>query len=430
MTRATHLAALLAAFTAGAVTTAAVHTRAAPDPAARFRALDAFAEALTLIQRRYVAPVQERDLVADAIAGMTHGLDVHSAFLPARRYQRVQQDNEGELIDVGLTLVGGAVEPSDPRRPPWPRVVAVAPGSPAALAGVQPGDEVQAIGPRATAEPGAARSLRTLQQLLRGAAGSRVTLALRRAGWKRARSLELVRARRHVASLRSIVVGEVGVLTVAAFTEHSSAELRAELRALERAGARALVLDLRDNPGGLVEQAVAVADLFLDDGVIVTVRERDRTTRHFAHAGAVTLPLYVVVNAGTASAAEIVAASLQEHERAVLVGETTYGKGTLQTLYSLGDGSGLKLTTGWLLTPAGNLLESKGIQPNVKVGGELPGANVPATSSSQTPSARVANGATIGPGFDDDPQLVAALALARNSVRGSPPIGRRGLAKP
>jgi carboxyl-terminal processing protease len=433
---------LAAAFLAGAVTATAVWAVAAPpsSPAptssaararARYLALDTFAHALALIQSSYVDPVDERELLYDAIAGMASQLDLHSSFLRPHRYQRLQEDTEGEFGDVGLSLVEGAIDPSNPRRPPWPQVAEVAANSPAATAGVQAGDYLVAIDGAPTAELrnvllGAAAS----QARLRGASGTRVTVAVLRVGWRRPRPLPLVRLQLKLATVKQRSDGEVGVLTISRFSESTAADARAALASLQRAGARALVLDLRGNPGGVVDQAIAVADLFLDRGTIVSVRERSRTERRAAHAGAVTQPLVALVDGGTASAAEIVAAALLDNGRATIAGEPTYGKGTVQTLFDLEEGAGLKVTTGRYYTPAGNQLESNGIQPHVKLMRNIPEGNVPRMSSSQTPGVRARNGATIAAGFDADPQLVAAVALARNSVRGSSRVEGRGPAEP
>lgn len=439
-----------AAFLAGAVTATAFWTFAAPaaprepaSSAARFRALDTFAHALSLIRSSYVDPVDERELLFDAIAGMASQLDVHSSFLRPQRYQRLQEDTEGEFGDAGIALREGAVDPADPRRPPWPIVVDVAAGSPAAAAGVQVGDALVAIDGQVTAEMRAVKiGARAAAGRLRGASGTRVVVSVARVGWRRPKSLTLVRAQLKQLTVKQRLAGDVGVLAISRFSESTAADARAALSALERGGAKALVLDLRDNPGGIVDQAIAVADLFLDSGVIVSVRERSATTRRTAHAGAVSLPLVALVDGGTASAAEIVAAALLDNGRATVVGEPTYGKGTVQTLFDLEDGAGLKVTTGRYLTPAGNQLESNGIRPHVKLERNIPpnnqrasagnadAGNVPDTSSSQTPSARARNGATIAAGFDADPQLVAAVALARNFVRGPSRVERRGLAEP
>jgi carboxyl-terminal processing protease len=397
----------------------------------RYRSLDAFAQALTLIESSYVDPRPERELIYDAIAGMAHNLDVHSTFLPPRRYQRLQEDTEGEFGDVGVTLIDSPVDAADPRRPPWPVVTWVSEGSPAEVAGIQVGDRLVAVNAVSTARPGSTlANADTWRSRLRGASGTRVRVTVSRVGWRTPREFAVIRAQLKVATVRQRALGEVGILTISQFSESTAADTRLALASLERASVRAVVLDLRANPGGLVDQAVAVADFFLDQGVIVTVRQRQGVERKTAHLGSFRGVLVALVDGGTASAAEIVASALMDNQRATVVGETTYGKGTVQSLYALAGGAGIKLTTGRYYTPAGNLLESNGIQPHVKVNRNIPDRNVRRTSSSQTPSAGVQNGATIALGFDDDPQLVAAVALARNFLRELSLVERRGLAKP
>jgi carboxyl-terminal processing protease len=210
----------------------------------------------------------------------------------------------------------------------------------------------------------------------------------------------------------------IGYVAIARFAEATSADTAASLARLRSARALdALVLDLRNDPGGLVDQAVAVADLFLDGGTIVTIRGRQGAVEtQTAHKGgpAVDVPIIVLVDQGTASAAEIVAAALRDNGRAKLVGVPTYGKGTVQTFYDLDDGSGLKLTTARYYTPKGNSLESKGIVPDVSVEPFTPDTIV--AGSGNGSGAKPGNGATIIDGGDDDPQLAAAVKLARQAL--------------
>ncbi|MBK7534995.1 MAG: PDZ domain-containing protein [Myxococcales bacterium] len=414
----------------GAILATALWAWATPADA-RYRAYETFAEALSIIERNYARPVQELELLRSAIAGMTAALDPRSAYLAPRRFQKVQEDTEGELADVGLLLGPPRAPALDPRQlaqPAWPEVSAVLPGSPAEAAGISPGDRLLSI----DGEPTAAATALTpgdperWRARLRGSAGTRVRLSLQRPGWRRPKEWVLVRAHRRVLSVSHRVLEEIAVITIERFVESTATEVRRALAQVEAAGAVAVVLDLRANPGGVVDQALAVADLFLEGGTMVTLHERDRKQVRVAHPGGYEGPVVVLVDAGTASAAELVAAALADNHRARLVGESTYGKGSVQTFFPLSDGSALKLTTGWYATAAGNLLESNGIQPHVKVPRNIPTRNVPRMSSSQTPSAGNPNGATIAPGFDDDPQLVAAVALARSSVPGAPNRGRRG----
>lgn len=391
-----------AGFCAGLFVGASLWAWASPTP--RLRPYEVLAEAVAILRDHYVEPLSEERLLADAIAGMVHARDPRSVYLPPARYVRAQEDTEGELADPGLELGTAATEPAAAV------VVEVVVGSPAELAGLAVGDRVLAI----DGQPAGASGLAAARRRLRGDAGTRVTVSVQRATWRRPRELTLLRAQRRATTATfSPLDKALGLVAIDRFAETTAHQAAQALVAAERAGARALVLDLRGNRGGVVDQALAVADLFLERGTLVTVVERGRRQRRVAHPGAFQGPLVVLIDRYTASAAELVAAALAEHGRARLVGEATFGKGSVQTYFPLADGSALRLTTGWYLTPNGNSLESNGIKPHVAVGSRSGPKRAGTMSSSQTPSARAPNGATIAPGFDDDPQLVAAVAVAR-----------------
>jgi len=417
VSRASHAAAfaggLIVAITVGAVAVPRQDTQ-------RFKTLDTFAQSLSLVETVYVDPVDEKALVYDAAKGMLHNLDPHSTFLPPNRYKKMRQDTEGEYGTVGITLSPGFTDEARPRVPPYPIVEDVVPGSPAAVAGVQLDDRVVAVEGEATAEPGhELREAGAWEARLRGASGTRITISVIRVGWKDARSFPLIRAQVKQPSVRDKTIEKgIGYIAISRFSEATSADTAAALARLRSAKALdALVLDLRNDPGGLVDQAVATADLFLDGGTIVTIRGRkgstETQTAHQGGAGVSIRTIIVIVDQGTASAAEILAAALRENDRAKLVGIPTYGKGTVQTFFDLDDGSGLKLTTARYYTPKGNSLESNGIVPDVRVEAFTPEEIVAGSG------AKPANDATIKDG-DDDPQLVAAVKLARMALqRGS-----------
>lgn len=420
MSRASHVAAFLAG---GAVATALLvatsaspSAHAVPQDVARFRALDAFAQALATVQTSYVDPVDEQRLLHDAARGMLHNLDPYSTFLPPRRYQELRQDTEGAYATIGVTLAPGEVDPARPRVPPYPTIDEVLAGSPAAVAGLQLDDLVTAIDGAPTAEAG--RELRDAgawEDRLRGASGTRVTLSILRAGWKSPRDFVLVRAQVKQPTVRHQVLEPgIGYLAITRFAEATSADVAVSLAKLRAQRALdALVLDLRNDPGGLVDQALLVADQFLDAGTIVSIRGRRGTEHQTAHVGglAVAVPVVVLVDEGTASAAEILAAALRDHGRAKLVGQPTYGKGTVQTFFDLEGGAGLKLTTARYYTPNGKSLESKGLIPDVQVDAFAPVEIV--ASEKPGSGARPGNGATISESGTDDPQLLAAIKLVR-----------------
>jgi len=418
VSRASHVA----AFVAGAAVACAVGARAVPRDVARFKTLDTFAQVLATVQASYVDPTDEKKLLYDASRGMLHNLDQYSTFLPPSRYKHLRQDTEGEFGGIGITLNPGEIDDARPGMPPYPSIDEVVPRSPADMAGLAPDDRVVQIEGAVTAEAGKElANAATWEARLRGASGTRVTLSVLRAGWKDPRPFTVVRQQVKLPSVRYHVIERgVGYLAIARFSEATSADTAAALAKLRAdSGLESLVLDLRADPGGLVDQAIAVADLFLDSGTIVTIRGRGGAVETAsAHKGgpAVGVPVIALVDKGTASAAEILAAALHDHGRARLVGLPTYGKGTVQTFFDLEDGAGLKLTTARYYTPKGNSLESKGLQPDVRADAFTP-EDVVVTSGNGS-GADKRSGATIDEtSGDDDPQLVVAVKLARQASR-------------
>ena len=414
MSRATHVA----SFIVGAITGSAVLAVAVPRDVARFRAFDSFAQALALIETSYVDPVDEQNLLADAMRGMLHNLDVHSTYMPPRRYQRVRQDTEGEFGSVGIVLAPGFLDDARPGVPPYPIVDELAASSPAAVAGVQLDDRVVAVDGAPTAAAGKELAEAGVWEAkLRGPSGTRVTLSILRTGWRQPRGFTLVRAQVKQESVAwRVIEPHVGYLQISRFVEATAADVTAALTALRAKHALGvLILDLRDDPGGIVDQAILVADQFLDRGTIVTIRGRKGAVEtQSAHAGGVgaQVPILALVDQGTASASEILAAALRDHGRAKLIGLPTYGKGTVQTFYDLDDGAGLKLTTARYLTPKGNFLESKGLTPDVRIEAFAPEEIVAG------PGAGSGTDATINStGEDDDPQLAAAIQMAKQMLR-------------
>jgi carboxyl-terminal processing protease len=415
LSRASHAA----AFAAGAVLATAVVASAVPRAdVTRFKTIDAFAQALATVEANYVDATDEKKLLYDAARGMLHNLDPHSTFLPPSRYQHLRQDTEGEFGGVGVTLAPGELDDARPSVPPYPTIQDVVHGSPAELAGLQLDDSLVAVDGETTAEAGhEKRDAGTWENRLRGASGTRVTVSILRTGWHDPKPFVLVRAQVKQPSVRHDVLDKgIGYLAITRFSEATGPDVVAALGKLRQQGALgALVLDLRNDPGGLVDQAIAVADQFLDSGTIVTIRGRKGSVEtQVAHKGGagVGVPIVALVDQGTASAAEILAAALHDQGRAELVGVPTYGKGTVQTFYDLEDGSGLKLTTARYYTPSGNSLESKGIIPDVTVEVFAPEEIVAGGGNGSGASPR--NDATIKPA--DDPQLAAAMKLARQAL--------------
>lgn len=418
MSRASHAA----SFLAGVVIAGCFVAQAVP-PAdvSRFKTLDTFAQALATAQTSYVDPLDEKTLIYNATRGMLHNLDQYSTFLPPKRYKNLRQDTEGEFGSIGVLLAPGMTDDARPNFPPYPTIDEIVPRSPADMAGLQLDDRVVSIDGQVTAEPGKElANSTTWEQRLRGASGTRVSLTVIRAGWKDPKPFTLVRAQIKQPSVSHRVIEKgIGYLAIARFSEATSSDTAAALAGLRKQrGLDVLVLDLRGDPGGLVDQAISVADQFLDAGTIVTIRGRQgKVETQSAHKGgpATAVPLVILVDQGTASAAEILAAALRDHGRGKLVGLQTYGKGTVQTFFDLSDGAGLKLTTARYYTPKGNSLESKGLVPDVKVDAFAPEEIVAGSSSGS--GASPAGGDTIDDEEADDPQLEAAVKLARATLR-------------
>jgi carboxyl-terminal processing protease len=426
LSRASHAAAFVAGVT---IASAFASWSAPPRDIARFKTIDAFAQALATVQTSYVDQVDEKQLLYNAARGMLHNLDQYSTFLPPNRYKNLRQDTEGEFGGTGITLSPGTLDETRPGMPPFPTIDVVVPRSPADMAGLQPDDRVVAIEGQATAEAGKELANATAWEArLRGPSGTRITISVLRAGWKDPRPFTIVRAQVKLPTVNQRVIEQrIGYLQITRFSEATSADTAAALGKLAQQNALgALVLDLRADPGGLVDQSIAVADQFLDSGTIVTIKGRAGTVEtQTAHKGglAVGVPVFILVDHGTASASEILSAALRDNGRAKLIGTQTFGKGTVQTFFDLEDGAGLKLTTARYYTPKGNSLESKGLIPDVKVD-DFAAEEITAAGGSGS-GGTTGSGATIGSGSgggkddedDDDPQLTAAVKLARMSLK-------------
>jgi carboxyl-terminal processing protease len=272
VSRASHAA----AFVAGAVAATAIAASAVPRAdVTRFRTIDAFAQALATVETNYVDPVDERKLLYDAARGMLHNLDPHSTFLPPTRYQRIRQDTEGEFGGVGITLSPGEIDDARPGVPPYPTIEQVVRGSPADVAGLQLDDAVVAVDGDVTAEQGREkRDAGAWEARMRGASGTRITLSILRTGWRDPRPFTIVRAQVKQPTVRVEPLERgIGYMAITRFSEATGPDVVSALGKLRQGGALgALVLDLRNNPGGLADQAIAVADQDLDAGTIVTIR--------------------------------------------------------------------------------------------------------------------------------------------------------------
>lgn len=320
------------------------------------------AEIVERVKRDYVEPVSDRQLMENAVRGMLAELDSHSQFLDPREYEEIRINTSGSYTGVGLELqsAGGRVG-----------VVTPIEGTPAFRAGIKPGDAILTI----DGQPLDDRNLSQAILRMRGPAGSHVALTVAREGLAAPLAFNLERSAVDVHSVRSrLLDGDYGYVRISQFSDTTAKDLRRDLARLNRAtagGVRGLVLDLRDNPGGVLDAAVDVADCFLEGGIIVTAsgRTREATFRYDAAPGDLLAgaPLVVLVNGGSASASEIVAGALQAHGRATIAGTRTFGKGSVQTVMPITGGRAIKLTTSRYFTPSGVSIQGHGITPDVEL---------------------------------------------------------------
>lgn len=319
-----------------------------------------FAEVLERVKRDYVEPVDDAVLLESAIRGMVSDLDAHSQYLDAREYRDIRISTTGSYTGIGIEVdeVGGVL-----------RVVTPIAGSPAARSGIQSGDQIIAVDGISVE---AAKLQKTIGRL-RGHAGTKVTVTVLRDD--AAIDYEMRRQIIRVASVhKELLRPSYGYIRVSQFSENTARELGRAVDELQEANGGlldGLVLDLRNNPGGVLDAAVDVSDLFLDSGVIVSADGRSFDSRftHSAHNGDILdgAAMVVLVNKGSASASEIVAGALQDHDRALVVGTATFGKGLVQTVMPLSKGRAIKLTTSRYYTPSGDSIHDVGIAPDVLV---------------------------------------------------------------
>jgi carboxyl-terminal processing protease len=319
-----------------------------------------FSEVLGIIRQNYVEPVSDGDLLKNAIRGMLSGLDPHSAYLEGDEFQELKEGTSGEFGGLGIEV---GMEDG------FVKVVSPIDDTPAQKAGIRAGDLIIRIDD--TAVKGL--TLNEAVKLMRGAPGTDITLTIVREGVERPLQIKLTRAVIKVNSVRSRTLEPgYGYLRVSQFQMDTGRKLREAVNTLKEKNSGALkglVLDLRNNPGGVLTAAVSVADAFLSDGLIVYTEGRgpEAEQRFSATPGDILdgVPIVVLVNAGSASASEIVAGALQDNGRAIIMGERTFGKGSVQTILPISETAALKLTTARYFTPNGRSIQAEGIEPDV-----------------------------------------------------------------
>jgi carboxyl-terminal processing protease len=324
-----------------------------------YKYLKMFTDALRIIKENYVEPVSTKDLIYGALNGMTKSLDPFSSFFTPKQYESFRQETEGEFGGVGIEI---GMEKGRPV------VISPIEGTPAFRAGIKPGDVILEIDGEDTSN----MSLIDVVQRIRGKVGTKVQLTIYRKGMEKPIKIELERALIKIESVRWTTLGDVGYIKLSQFNENVGVQVEKALKELTSQRVKGVILDLRNNPGGLLSEAVNVTDLFLPEGklVVYTRGRNGETQKYFARRKPVVpddLSVVVLINKGSASASEIVAGALQDYKRAIILGEKSFGKASVQNIIPLEDGSALKLTVAYYYTPLGRLIHNKGIVPDVQV---------------------------------------------------------------
>jgi carboxyl-terminal processing protease len=340
-----------------------------------YKNIEVFTEVLRQIETHYVEPQDAQKLIYDAIKGMVQSLDPHSSFMTRQEHQELLIETKGSFSGVGIEIS---------IRDNILTVVSPIEGTPAYEAGIKAGDKIVRIDGKPTND----MALTDAVKSIRGPKGSTVKLTVMREGSEKPLDFEITRDVIPLKSVRNHSLTEdIGYVRISNFQSNTVKDLKAALDELEKGHRlKGLVLDLRNNPGGLLSQAIDVSDVFLDSGMIVSTKGRDSSQDMEVSAKknkkTISYPIVVLVNGGSASAAEIVAGALQDNKRALILGTKTFGKGSVQTILSLSDGSGLRLTTARYYTPSGRSIQLSGIAPDI----ELP--FVPVTEEKEENKAR------------------------------------------
>ena len=373
------------------------------DSTATYENLKLFTEVLSIIQSQYVDEVPPKDLIYSAIKGTLRGLDPHSSFLDPEMYKEMQVETSGSFGGLGIEIT---------LKDDILTVVAPIEGTPAYRAGIHPGDRIVKIEGITTKD----MQLTDAVKRMRGKPGSKVTISIVREGWTEAKDFEITREQIRVQSVKNTHL-EPGIeyIRLRQFQEQTAADLEATLEKDVKEGkVQGLILDLRNNPGGLLTSSVEVAEKFIEAGKLVVYTEgrvRNQNMRFQANAKRIfsDFPIVVLVNQGSASASEIVAGALQDWGRAIVLGTQTFGKGSVQTIIPLTDGSGLRLTTAKYFTPKGRSIHGKGITPDILVEQPKPTA----TASTGEPAPPPATPETPQDMLKKDMQLQRALDLLK-----------------
>ncbi len=325
-----------------------------------YEKIDLFSEVLEKIQNEYVTEIDQSEVMDSAINGVLQSLDPYSAYMNPEIFDEMQTETSGEFGGLGIevSMEAGVV-----------KVIAPIDDTPAAKAGIKSGDYIVKI----NGDQVQGKSLMEAVNLMRGPVGSPIEITIRRKGLKKAKKVKIIREVIEIQSVVSEIIGKnIGYLRLRAFNENSDTQLKKQISNLEKnENLLGYVFDLRNNPGGLLSQAVRISDFFLEDGEIVSTRGRkSRENRKFFAKNGDKIqgkPLIVLINNGSASASEIVAGALQDHKRAILVGETTFGKGSVQSIIPLKNRGAIRLTISKYYLPSGKSISEIGVSPDIKI---------------------------------------------------------------
>ncbi len=325
--------------------------------------LKTFSDVIDLVKKNYVEPVKDREIVYSAIKGILESLDPHSSFLPPDMYKDMQTETKGEFGGIGIEITV---------KDGFPTVITPIEDTPAYKAGIKAGDQIIRI----DGKPAKNMSIMDVVKIIRGAKGKPVILTIWREGFQAPKEFNVVRDVIQVKSVKfRMLDNNNAYIRIAQFQEKTAKDLDNAFKELEKQSnskpLKGLILDLRNDPGGLLEQAVEVSDRFIEEGLIVYIEGRNKEEKRMNfyarkkedYKG----PLVVLVNEGSASASEIVAGALQDYKRAIIVGKKTFGKGSVQTIFPLGDGSAVRLTTAKYYTPKGRSIQGEGVTPDIVV---------------------------------------------------------------
>jgi len=325
-----------------------------------YKYLEEFSNVLSIVEQNYVEEVDTKDLIQGAIKGMLTSLDPHSSYMKPDEFKELKVETEGSFHGIGIEIT---------IRDNVLTVVSPIEGTPASKKGLKAGDKIIMI----EGEPTKDMTLNEAVKKLRGPKGTKVTISIHREGWNELKDITIVRDVIPLHSVKSKLL-EPGYpyIRIINFQAKTTTDFKKALQDFDKDGdIQGLIIDLRNNPGGLLDQAVKIADIFIDEGVIVStkgrIKEQNTVFEATDNGDHYNFPMVVLVNEGSASASEIVAGALQDHKKALILGAQTFGKGSVQTIIPMSNGAGLRLTTARYYTPNGTSIQAKGITPDIVV---------------------------------------------------------------